>query len=300
MVRSSRSRVTVPSALSAIPSGRPKDRHPYATVVTAAVPQRRIFGQDAIDTSIAVSQAEFPEAGSAQAVVLARSDFFTDALAGGPLAASKGAAAAHHAKRLLTGSSSPGRDSAGLARGARCVHPWWTVSLAPSIDNSLTVLGYRIDASPGGRPVPRLPSRSQINWQPLDRFRGNRTRFPDALPRSQPQSQLTGQSCSRMSESILRDRGVPSCAPPVTVMRLGGRWRRLVLTRARSPYRGDTMWTIRVAVAHTFFPQPSIRGYATGLNFPDALAAASSWRRAAVSGRFCSSARHSRATWPAM
>jgi hypothetical protein len=46
----------------------------------------RIFGPDAIDTSIAVSQAEFGS-GAAAAVVLARSEFFSDALAGGPLAA---------------------------------------------------------------------------------------------------------------------------------------------------------------------------------------------------------------------
>ena len=50
----------------------------------------RLFGDDAIDTSIAISKAAYPEAGSASAVVLARSDFFSDALAGGPLAAQRG------------------------------------------------------------------------------------------------------------------------------------------------------------------------------------------------------------------
>ena len=59
------------------------DVGPAAT--TSTVPVQRIYGTDAIGTSIAVGQAEFPSAGSARAVVLARSDFFADALAGGPL-----------------------------------------------------------------------------------------------------------------------------------------------------------------------------------------------------------------------
>ena len=54
------------------------------------VPVQRVYGSDAIATSIAVSQAEFLSAGSAKAVVLARSDFFADTLAGGPLAAKLG------------------------------------------------------------------------------------------------------------------------------------------------------------------------------------------------------------------
>jgi hypothetical protein len=43
---------------------------------------QRISGPDAIDTAIAVSQSSHPQVGSASAVVLARADFFADALTG--------------------------------------------------------------------------------------------------------------------------------------------------------------------------------------------------------------------------
>jgi hypothetical protein len=59
---------------------------PFNVSATTPLPTQ-IFGPTAIGTSISVSQAEFPVAGSAHAVVLARSDYFSDALAGGPLAA---------------------------------------------------------------------------------------------------------------------------------------------------------------------------------------------------------------------
>src|SRR6202167_2542571 len=62
----------------------------FAAPNSPGVSVQRIYGTDAIGTSIAASQAEFPTAGSAKAVVLARSDFFADALAGGPLAAKLG------------------------------------------------------------------------------------------------------------------------------------------------------------------------------------------------------------------
>lgn len=59
---------------------------PQVSVVSSI---SQIYGTDAIGTSIAISQAEFAP-GAAKAVVLARSDFFSDALAGGPLAAAVG------------------------------------------------------------------------------------------------------------------------------------------------------------------------------------------------------------------
>jgi len=50
----------------------------------------RIGGEDRIETSVAISQASFPTAGSAKSVVLARADDFADALAGTPFAVHEG------------------------------------------------------------------------------------------------------------------------------------------------------------------------------------------------------------------
>src|SRR5438105_5079473 len=60
---------------------------------------QRVAGPDRLATAIATSQDQFPTAGSASAVVLARSDTFPDALAGGPLAAKV------HGPLLLTSSA---------------------------------------------------------------------------------------------------------------------------------------------------------------------------------------------------
>ncbi len=46
----------------------------------------RLGGEDRIETSVAISQASYPKAGSAKAVVIARADDFADALAGTPFA----------------------------------------------------------------------------------------------------------------------------------------------------------------------------------------------------------------------
>ncbi len=86
-----------------------------ATAITTS----RIFGADAIATSIASSTVEFPSAASASALVLARSDRFADALAGGPLAASV------HGPLLITPGApiSAGLDPRVLREIARVLAP---------------------------------------------------------------------------------------------------------------------------------------------------------------------------------
>src|SRR5260221_8947409 len=110
-----------------------------------AGPVHRIFGQDAIDTSIAVSRAGFPLSGSAASVVIARSDHFADALAGGPLAA------ARNGPLLITpgASTSNQSDPRVLAEIQRVVPRGGTVyilggtlALSPNIDAQLTTNGY--------------------------------------------------------------------------------------------------------------------------------------------------------------
>lgn len=65
--------------------------------VAADDPIRRIAGSGRVETSVEISKATFPKAANASTIVLARSDTYPDALAGGPLAA------ALDAPILLTG-----------------------------------------------------------------------------------------------------------------------------------------------------------------------------------------------------
>ena len=138
--------------------------------VGAGLPTR-IFGVDAIATAIAVSQAGFPKAGSAAAVVLARSDFFSDALAGGPLAAKVGG------PLLITPGTplSASLDPRVLAEFSGCCPTGKTVyilggpaALSSNIDTTLTNAGYVVGAGPGRQPVrdrggDRQPAREPLH-----------------------------------------------------------------------------------------------------------------------------------------
>ena len=103
----------------------------------------RISGDDRILTAIAVSQSSFPTAGSAAAVVLARSDDFADALAGTPLAVKK------NGPLLLTAPSSlDSRVKTEIQRvlpaGATVYLLGGPAALDPSIATALTNLGYTV------------------------------------------------------------------------------------------------------------------------------------------------------------
>lgn len=109
-----------------------------------APPPVRIWGSDAVGTSIAASQRAFGSH-AAGAVVLARSDFFSDALTGGPLAA------ALHAPLLLTPGASQAStlDPRVAAEIRRVLAPGGTVdilggpdALSTGIDAQLTAMGY--------------------------------------------------------------------------------------------------------------------------------------------------------------
>jgi hypothetical protein len=106
-----------------------------------ALPVTRPSGPDRIATAVAVSQQRFPADGSADAVVLARSDEYPDALAGAPLAAEK------NAPLLL---SHPGKlDGATLAEITRVANPGATVyllggdsALSSQVQSALDDAGY--------------------------------------------------------------------------------------------------------------------------------------------------------------
>jgi len=122
---------------------------------TAGATVTRLAGADRVGTAIAISQATFPAAGSAGAVILARDDDFPDALAGAPLAAklhapysSPGPAGSIRPwRRSWHGSFPPGAPSTSWAErppsvppsprrstgsaSERCATPVWTGTPPP-------------------------------------------------------------------------------------------------------------------------------------------------------------------------
>src|ERR1700728_2185862 len=155
----------------------------FAAILTQ-VPVTRLFGQDAIGTSIAVAQAEFPTAGSAKAVVVARSDFFTDALAGGPLAA------AVDGPLLITPGASitPALDPRVEAEIQRVRDPGGTVyilggplALDPAIDAALQGLGYTTKRVAGDDEYATAVAVAEQLGNPTTVFEATGLNFADAL-----------------------------------------------------------------------------------------------------------------------
>ena len=144
---------------------------------------QRIYGQDAIDTSLAISGQLFG-AGAATAVVLARSDFFSDALAGGPLAA------ANHGPLLITpgAAASATLDPRVLAEIQRVLPVGRTVfvlggplALAPGIDTALSDARLRGPAGARRQPVLHRDRDRRSSRQPARGVRGHRPPLADAL-----------------------------------------------------------------------------------------------------------------------
>lgn len=124
-----------------------------ATITTVApgqsVPVTRYDGASRFGTGIAVSQAAFPNAGSANAVVLARGDRFADALAGIPLAKAK------NGPLLLTdGGAAATALHTGVEQELRRVLPadqnhtvfilGGTGAISTTVENHISSLGYHV------------------------------------------------------------------------------------------------------------------------------------------------------------
>jgi hypothetical protein len=236
---------------------------------------QRISGTDAIGTSIAVSQSEFPAAGSANAVVLARSDFFSDALAGGPLAASAGG------PLLITpgASESSSLDSRVTAEIQRVLAPGGTVyilggdlALSPNIDTALGQLGYMVVRIAGTNEYATAVDIAQQLGNPPTVFEATGLSFADALS--------ADPAAIAMKGAILLTDGTTQAPETAAYLgshagdtryAIGGPLAAYGADPSAKPVYGQDVYGTSAAVATTFFPSPAAFGAATGTTFPDAL-----------------------------
>jgi len=255
-----------PNAFAA--STAPVARSSQHAVATNVV---RVSGGDRLQTAIATSKDQFPTAASATAVVLARSDTFPDALAGGPLAAKVGG------PLLLT--SAGGLDTAVLAEIERVAPKGSTVYVLGStagikgnVDTALTAAGYTPKRVEG---VDRFATAVAIADQmgdPTTVFEATGLNFPDAL--------AAGPAAIKSGGVILLTNGSAQSTATAAYLAahsggthyaLGGP--AVAADPAATALNGtDRYWTA-AGVAEQFFPTATVIGAATGLNFPDALAA---------------------------
>src|SRR5579862_7687340 len=122
---------------------------PLGATASGTIALTRVSGANRFLTSVAISQAGFPTAGSAKVVVLASGAAFADALAGTPLAVQKGG------PLLLTPNT--GLSAPVAAEITRVLPPGGTVYvlggttvLPSSVDAQLTAMGFTPQRLAGG------------------------------------------------------------------------------------------------------------------------------------------------------
>ncbi len=244
--------------------------------VGAGLPTR-IFGVDAIGTAIAVSRAGFPKAGSASAVVLARSDFFSDALAGGPLAAKVGG------PLLITPGTplSASLDSRVLVEIQRVLKTGGTVyilggtqALSSNIDTALSSAGYVVARVQGPNLFATAVAIANQLGNPSTVFEATGLFFADALSAVPVTIHTSG--------AILLTNGTvqaPETAAYLaahsgdTRYAIGGPQAAFGADPAAIGVYGTDLYGTSAAVATRFLAHAAVYGAATGLNYPDALVA---------------------------
>jgi hypothetical protein len=234
----------------------------------------RLYGTDAIGTSIAVSQAEFPNPQSAVAVVLARPDYFSDALAGGPLAAKVGG------PLLITPGAplSSSLDPRVLTEIQRVLLPGGTAyilggdqALSPNIDSTLQSLGYVTKRIAGSDEYATAVDIAEQLGNPYTIFEGTGLSFEDALS-AVPAAIKTGGAI------LLTDGATqaPETAAYLgshavgTRFAIGGPLAAYGADPSAVPVYGQDAYGTSAAVASTFFPEPTSFGAATSAGFQDA------------------------------
>jgi putative cell wall-binding protein len=239
----------------------------------SAVPSNvtRVSGATRIDTAVAASQDQFPTAASAQAVVLARADNFPDALAGGPFAAKVGGP-------LLLTSSKALDDSVKAEiqrvapKGATVYILGGTAAIATGVDTTISGIGDVPKRVFGNDRFATAVAIADAMGDPSTVFEATGLNFPDALA-GVPAAIKTGGV-------ILLTNGAqqaPATAAYLTA-HAGGTHYALggpaaTADTTATPLVGDDRFWTATGVAQQFFPDATTIGVATGLNFPDALAA---------------------------
>ena len=246
------------------------------TPANATPSPTRIFGTDAIATGIQISQAGFSK-GSAGAVVLARSDFFSDGLAGGPLAAKVGG------PLLITPGTplSAVLDPRVLTEIERVLPAGRTVyivggpqALSPNIDATLTTAGYVVVRVAGANEFSTTVAVAYQLGNPSTVFEATGLFFADTLS--------AGPAAIHAGGAILLTNGTTQAPETLTYLgahrgdtryAIGGPQAAYGADPSAIPVYGPDEFGTSAQVATRFFPNAKVYGAATGLVYDDALTA---------------------------
>lgn len=238
----------------------------------------RIFGPDAIDTSIAISKAEFPTAApsvTASAVVLARSDFFSDALAGGPFAAKV------NGPLLITPGTpmSTTLDPRVRTEIDRLLDPGQTVyilggplAISVDVDAALTSAGYRVQRIGGANLFSTAVAIANAMGAPSAILEATGNNFPDALSAVPAAIQAHGVILlTNDNVQAPETQAYITAHPSVPRYAIGGPLVAAGADPGATAVYGQDLYGTSAAVANRWFAGAPEFGVATGANFPDAL-----------------------------
>jgi hypothetical protein len=208
-------------------------------------------------------------------VVLARSDFFSDALAGGPLAA------AVDGPMLLTQGASVSTSLNALTQGEiqRVLPTGDTVyvlggdlALSPSIDTTLVGLGYKVVREAGSNEYATAVDIAQQLGNPSTIFEATGLSFYDALS-AVPAAIVDNAAILLTNGSTQAPETATYLAAHTSDRRyaIGGPLAAYGADPTATPVFGQDLFNTSAAVATQFFPEASIFGAATAADFPDAL-----------------------------
>jgi hypothetical protein len=237
---------------------------------SSSVTPVRLSGADRQSTAVAASASAFAGTDGASAVVLARANDFADALAGGPLAAAKSA------PLLLTSSGSLDVVTSAeiqrvLPKGGTVYLLGGTAALSDAVANAITAMGDVPTRVAGADRYATAVAIAGVMGNPTTVFEASGTDFPDAL------SAVPAAVASR--GAILLTNGVAQSAATSAYLTAHAATRYAVGGPAASAdpsavvIAGPDRYATSDAVALAFFPTTAGISVASGVNFPDALAA---------------------------
>ena len=270
------SRVVVFAVAAAVVAAQVSSSRPNVAAASTGPTVERIFGPDAIGTAVAVSQRSYPQGGSASAVVLARSDFFADALTGGPLAAARAG------PLLITPgpASSTSLDPRVLSEIRRVLQPGRTIyvlggplALDRSIDDVLKGYGYRPVRIFGPNQFATAVAIANALGNPTTIFEATGLGFADALSAVPAAIEQRGAILlTNGREQASETAAYLGAHPTTTRYSIGGPLAAAGADPGAIAVWGQDGFGTSAAVARYFFADATTFGAATGSDYPDALA----------------------------
>lgn len=207
--------------------------------------------------------------------MLARSDFFSDALAGGPLAAQVGG------PLLVTpgATESSNLDPRVQAEIQRVLPAGGTVyilggdlALSAAIDTSLQALGYVTQRIAGSDQYATAVDIAEQLGNPPTIFEATGLSFQDALSAVPAAIEEHGAILLTDGSTQAPETAAYLGAHPGDIRyAIGGPLAAYGADPTATPVYGQDLYGTSAVVAAMFFPDALIFGVATGLNYPDAL-----------------------------